>query len=160
MKSGSIDPLKSKWWKVRETGARHFKQPQPFNSIASEVLIYVFCSGTPGLPSITSADIEASSLRVKWIAPADDGGSPITAYRVVILQDRNVTDPDTKELFIEGLNSNTNYTVKIHVRNHVFEGNASSKTFKTTCEGKASSCTFLASVIHWHFLIYRCFFQF
>ena len=145
-----------------ETGARHFKQPQPFNSIASEVLIYIFFSGTPGLPSITSTakDIEASSLRVKWTAPAEDGGSPITAYRVVILQDRNVTNPDTKELFIEGLNSNTNYTVKIHARNYVFEGNASSKTFKTTSEGKASSCTFLASVIHWYFLIVRCFFQF
>ena len=30
--------------------------------------------------------IQASSLTVRWTAPADDGGSPITGYRVVILK--------------------------------------------------------------------------
>ncbi|XP_078381426.1 muscle, skeletal receptor tyrosine-protein kinase-like [Oculina patagonica] len=56
----------------------------------------------PGSPVIvfSSSDIQATSLTVKWTAPADDGGSPITAYRVVILKggteirNENVTDPD------------------------------------------------------------------
>ncbi|XP_022795733.1 opioid-binding protein/cell adhesion molecule homolog isoform X1 [Stylophora pistillata] len=42
----------------------------------------------PGAASIisTEADVQASSLTVRWTAPADDGGSPITAYRVIILK--------------------------------------------------------------------------
>jgi len=42
----------------------------------------------PGSPVIISSatDIQATSLTVKWTAPTDDGGSSITAYRVVILK--------------------------------------------------------------------------
>jgi len=42
----------------------------------------------PGSPVIISSatDIQATSLTVKWTAPTDDGGSSITAYRVVMLK--------------------------------------------------------------------------
>ena len=98
----------------------------------------------PGPPSITSTagDIQATSLTVKWTAPADDGGSPITAYRVVILQgshvikNENVTDSSVREQLIGGLEKNTNYTVKVYSRNYAFEGDASQKLIKTKYEGE------------------------
>ena len=100
-------------------------------------------SEAPGSPSITTTadDIQATSLKVKWTAPADDGGSPITAYRVVILQggkvmkNENVTDSSVRDKFIGGLEKNTYYTVKVYARNYVFEGVAAQKIFKTNYEG-------------------------
>ena len=107
-------------------------------------MVLYFHSEAPGSPSIisTAADIEASSLTVRWTAPAGDGGSPITAYRVVILQgdneiiDQNITDPTVREKLIEKLNRNTNYNVRVYARNFVFEGDAVQKDFKTNFEGK------------------------
>lgn len=97
-------------------------------------------SEAPSSPSIISAaeDIQATSMKLKWTPPVDDGGSPITAYRVVILQDKNVTDPAIRELLIEGLSKNNNYTVKVYARNYVFEGDALPETF--SFEGKSSCC--------------------
>ena len=103
-------------------------------------------SEAPGPPSITStaADIQATSLTVKWTTPTDDGGSPITAYRVVIVKggnetkNENVTNHSLREKFIGGLEKNTNYTIKVYARNYVFEGNAGQKIIKTNYEGKLS----------------------
>ena len=98
----------------------------------------------PGSPSITStaADIQATSLTVKWTATADDGGSPITAYRVVIvkggneIKNENVTYPSVRQRFIGGLEKNTNYTIKVYARNYVFAGDAGQKIIKTNYDGK------------------------
>ena len=84
----------------------------------------------PGSPTIARLDNQATSLIVKWTAPADDGGSPITAYRVVILKggteikNVNITDPDTTNWTSRGLESDTKYTVKVLARKTVFEGPA------------------------------------
>ena len=101
---------------------------------------FIFHPGAPGRPSITltTADVQATSLTVKWTAPADDGGSLITAYRVVITQgstekiNENVTDPNTKELYIGNLNKDTNHAVNVYARNYVFEGDASQKIMKVS----------------------------
>ena len=98
----------------------------------------------PGSPAIISStlDIQATSLTVKWIAPADDGGSPITAYRVVILKtgteikNENITDPGTTSLSVGGLERDTEYIVMVFARNAVFEGPAGEKKVKTKYEGK------------------------
>ena len=95
----------------------------------------------PGFPTIEQLDIEATSLTVKWTAPADDGRSPITAYRVVILKggteikNVNITDPLITSLSVGGLERNTEYTVKVFARNAVFEGSAGEKEVKTKDEG-------------------------
>ena len=96
-----------------------------------------FISAAPGSPIITStaADIQATSLTVRWTAPAD-GGSPITAYQVGILQERNVTDPTGRSLEIGELQKNTHYTVMLSARNYVFNGNTSHKNMKTKFEGE------------------------
>ena len=95
----------------------------------------------PGSPTIARLDIEARSLTVKWTAPVDDGGSPITAYRVVLLKggtetkNVNITDPDTTSWTSRGLEIDTEYTVKVLARNTVFEGPAVEKAVKTKYEG-------------------------
>ena len=84
---------------------------------------------------------------MNWTAPVTDGGSPITAYRVVILtggnevMNRNVTDPGKTSLSVGGLMRDTEYNVKVFARNAVFEGEAAQKTIRTKNEGKMlSSC--------------------
>ena len=78
---------------------------------------------------------------MKWTAPADDGGNPITAYRVVILNGSteinnvNITDPYTTSWNTGGLDIDTDYTVKLFARNAAFEGPAVEKAVKTKYEG-------------------------
>ena len=87
-------------------------------------------------------DIEATSITVRWTKPADDGGSPITAYRVLILrgnteiENRNITDFTTMQLDIGDLTRSTNYTIKLFARNYVFEGKAAEKNIQTKFEGR------------------------
>ena len=82
---------------------------------------------------------------MKWTAPADDGGSPITAYRVVILKtgteikNVNITDPGTKRLSIGGLERDNEYSVIVFARNRVFESIATQKTITTKIKGKISN---------------------
>ncbi|XP_020616013.1 hemicentin-1-like [Orbicella faveolata] len=101
----------------------------------------------PGSPAITQLDIQATSLTATWTAPVDDGGSPITAYRVVILKgsteikNKNITDPGTTSWNSGGLEKNTEYTVKVFARNAVFEGPASERAVKTNYEGVPSAAT-------------------
>jgi len=95
----------------------------------------------PGSPTITKLDIQANSLKVKWTAPIDDGGSPITAYRVVIrnssakIKNENSTDLGITSLSVGGLERNTTYTVRVFARNAVFEGPAAEKKVRTKYEG-------------------------
>ena len=83
---------------------------------------------------------------MKWTAPADDGGSPITAFRVVILKTGTeiiseiITDPSTTGLSVGGLEMDTEYSVKVFARNAVFEGPAGEKKVKTKYEGNKMGC--------------------
>ena len=95
----------------------------------------------PGSPTIAQIDTRATSLTVKWTAPTDDGGSPITAYRVAILKNGteiknvNITDPNTTSWSMRDLERNTEYTVKLFATNAVFEGHALEKAVKTKDKG-------------------------
>ncbi len=108
--------------------------------------MYLLSLEETGSPAIEfpASDIQATSLTVKWTAPADDGGSPITAYRVVILKggaeikNENVTDPGTTSLSVGSLERDTEYSVKVFARNAVFEGTAAQKTIRTKIEGNIS----------------------
>ncbi|XP_022804171.1 fibroblast growth factor receptor 3-like isoform X2 [Stylophora pistillata] len=97
----------------------------------------------PGTPFIVSSEesIQASSLTVRWTAPADDGGSPITGYMAIILKGDaeinsvNVTDPAITSYTFGGLERDTNYAVKVIARNGLFEGDPIVTTLKTNFEG-------------------------
>lgn len=86
--------------------------------------------------------IEATSITVRWTKPADDGGSPITAYRMLILrgnteiENTNITDFTAMQQDIGSLTRSTNYTVKLFARNCVFEGKATEKKIQTKFEGR------------------------
>ena len=98
-------------------------------------------------------DIQATSITVNWTKPTDDGGSPITAYRVLILrgnteiENSNITDLTAMQLDIGGLTKSTNYTIKLFARNYVFEGNASERKIQTKYEGM-KICTMNALRVH------------
>ncbi|XP_022807773.1 tyrosine-protein kinase receptor Tie-1-like isoform X2 [Stylophora pistillata] len=97
----------------------------------------------PGPPIMRSSDegIHGNSLTVRWTAPADDGGSPITGYHVVMLKgdteinNINITDPGTTRYTFGGLERDTNYAVKVFARNAVFEGDPVVAKVKTKFEG-------------------------
>ena len=86
-------------------------------------------------------DIEATSITVRWTKPANDGGSPITAYGALILRDNteiqnwNITDLTAMQLDIGGLTKSTNYTIKLFARNYVFEGKATERKIQTKYQG-------------------------
>ena len=102
----------------------------------------LFCSSSeaPGSPTVT-VDIEATSITVRWTKPANDGGSPITAYGALILrgnteiQNWNITDLTAMQLDIGGLTKSTNYTIKLFARNYVFEGKATERKIQTKYQG-------------------------
>ena len=81
-------------------------------------------------------------MTVKWTEPADDGGSFITAYRVIILKggtevkNVNITDPGITSLSVGDLERDTEYNVKVFARNAVFEGAAAQKTIRTKTNGE------------------------
>ena len=114
----------------------------------------LFCSSSeaPGSPTVT-VDIEATFITVRWTKPADDGGSPITAYRALILRGnteikmRNITNLSVKHLFIGSLSKGTNYTIKLFARNYVFEGKATERKIQTKYKGM-KICTKNALRVH------------
>ncbi|XP_068732590.1 neural cell adhesion molecule 2-like [Montipora capricornis] len=96
----------------------------------------------PESPSLTTndSDIRASSLTVKWTAPVDDGGSPITGYNLVILHGQNVIRNETtsaavREHLVDSLNKSTTYTLRVSAINRVFQGAAIEKRVTTKYEG-------------------------
>ena len=80
-------------------------------------------------------------MTVRWTKPANDGGSPITAYRVLILrgntevENEDITDTSVMHQDIGGLSKSTNYTIMLFARNYVFEGKATERKIQTKYEG-------------------------
>ncbi|XP_066024479.1 uncharacterized protein [Pocillopora verrucosa] len=109
---------------------------------SDEKLIKINQIKKPGKASIKSESvIQATSITIQWTAPADDGGSPITGFQMILQKDGteikkvNITDPGTTSYSFPGLEKNTNYTVKLFSRNFVFEGDPTLWNFKTKFEG-------------------------
>jgi hypothetical protein len=134
--------------------------------VKNDAFVYFFSFiEQPGSPTIilSATDIQATSLTVKWIAPADDGGSPITAYRVVILKGSleikivNISDPDTTRVSVGDLERNTDYNVKVFARNVVFEGAPAQKTITTKMKGKMSSWQLSVSPTNQKIILLPCY---
>ena len=105
-------------------------------------ILLIFFKEPPESPSLTTNDndIRASSLTVKWTAPVDDGGSPITGYNLVILHGQSVIRNETtsaavREYLVDSLNKSTTYTLRVSAMNRVFQGAAIEKRVTTKYEG-------------------------
>ena len=113
----------------------------------------------PGKASIKSSEsvIQATFITIQWTAPADDGGSPITGYRMILqkgeteIENINITDPGTTTYSFRGLQKDTNYTVKLFSRNFVFEGDPTIRRIRTIFEGEESQ------VMSWLCTLHRSF---
>ena len=100
----------------------------------------------PGKASINSSEsvIQATFITIRWTAPADDGGSPITGYLLILQKGETemrkvyITDSGTTSYSFRGLEKNTNYTVKLFSRNFVFEGDPTVRRISTIFEGEES----------------------
>ena len=100
----------------------------------------------PGKASIKSSEsvIQATLITIRWTAPADGGGSPITGYRLILqkgeteIEKDNITDPGTTTYSFRRLEKNTNYTVNLFSRNSVLEGDPTIRTIKTKFAGEES----------------------
>ena len=105
--------------------------------------MFCFRSEAPGSPIIT-LDVQATSVSATWTEP-DNGGSPITGYRLVLLQGDSVIKNESVTNKILSwskgeLMKNTSYTLKVSAKNYVFEGNASEKELTTKYEGTKILC--------------------
>ena len=100
----------------------------------------------PGKASLKSSKsvIQATFMTIQWTAPADDGGSPITGYRMILqkgeteIEKGDITDPGTTSYSFRELERDTNYTVKLFSRNFVFEGDPTIRKISTLFEGEES----------------------
>ena len=115
------------------------------------MLSCTFLLGPPDAPTITTQDkdIQVESLWVKWTPPILNGGSNITEYRVIVLQDRKViinktTTSDKLQYFVDkGLTKSTYYTLRVSALNKVFEGMADEKNVITKYQGEKSYLTLM-----------------
>ena len=88
-----------------------------WNKGSSSFSLHV-CRGTrPAFMASSVEDFQASSLTVRWKARADNGGSLITGYRMIIKGDTErdsvkITDPGTTSHTFGGLERDTNYAIK------------------------------------------------
>ena len=98
----------------------------------------------PGRPiiTLTDEDIGATSLTVRWSAPADNGGRPVRDYRVVFrLQESGQVE---KELIVGGqelhadvgdLEKSTRYRVEVSAINVSGEGPPGTEEVTTKNKG-------------------------
>ena len=97
----------------------------------------------PGRPSITltDRDIEATSLTVRWSAPAGNGGRPVTRYKVVIslLESgrvvKNVIVGLVLHTDVRGLLMSTRYRVEVSAVNVAGAGSPGTEDVTTKYEG-------------------------
>ena len=73
----------------------------------------------PGVPTSVSAVGGNASAQVSFTAPASDGGSPITGYRVTASPGGKTATGASSPLTVSGLTNGTAYTFTVHATNAV-----------------------------------------
>ena len=76
---------------------------------------------------------------MRWTAPANNGGRPVTGYRVRVLQGSTVVKNEVvgnvKELGVGELDVSTNYTLEVYAKNVAGQGPPGRKNVTTNYEG-------------------------
>jgi hypothetical protein len=90
--------------------------------------------GVPGTPTGVTAVAGDGAATVTWSAPADDGGSPITAYTVTSSPDDRTVDVDgsSTSAAVDGLTNDVSYTFTVTATNDWGAGPASDPSAAVT----------------------------
>lgn len=69
----------------------------------------------PTAPVSVTATVDGSSVAVRWSAPADDGGSPVTGYRIALDDGHEITisDPAQSSIVFTWLKEGVTYTARV-----------------------------------------------
>ena len=98
---------------------------------------WAMTSGTPGTTAGAVADLKAApgatpgTINVTWSAPADDGGTPLTGYKILYAQGNNarksmqINNPGATSHTLSGLDSAALYYVWVTATNGAGDGAAS-----------------------------------
>ena len=107
-----------------------------YGSIGRYTLDVVCGAGVPGQVSGLSASSSApTTATATWSAPADDGGSSITGYRVGLVGGGStLVSPGTTSHTFTGLSPETTYTVQVAAVNGEGDGPTSSTQVTTRAE--------------------------
>ncbi|MDQ0821165.1 Ca2+-binding RTX toxin-like protein [Arthrobacter sp. V4I6] len=103
----------------------------PFSAASNAVTPSLLAEATaPGAPAIGTATAGNASATLTWTAPASDGGSPITGYRVQAFAGTTVAATQTVTgnvgtVLVTGLTNGTAYTFDVAAINAVGTGAAS-----------------------------------
>ena len=90
----------------------------------------------PGPPTGVATEAGDSKATITWSAPSDDGGSPITGYRVTTIPASAGCAVTTTTCTIDGLANGTEYVISVVATNAA--GNSEPATATVTPRGTAS----------------------
>ena len=105
----------------------------------------------PGAPAGVAVATGDGELTVSWVAPAADGGNPVTGYVVQWKADGEDYDATREALAasphtVEGLQNGTEYTVRVVAVNEVGRSEPSAEASGTPSRSKASSDATLSAL--------------
>ena len=89
----------------------------------------------PGSPAAVAATPGDARAIITWSVPADDGGSPITGYRVTTIPTSDGCTVTTTTCILDGLTNGREYVVSVVAVNEA--GNSAPATVTVTPRGKA-----------------------
>ncbi len=82
----------------------------------------VLAATVPGAPTIGAISVGNQAVSVSFMAPADNGGSPITSYVVTIENDGRTIVGTSSPILVTGLTNGTSYRFNVAATNAVGTG--------------------------------------
>jgi len=117
----------------------------PAGTSADSGAVTVTPATVPGAPTLTDAIGGDTTATIGFTAPATDGGSPITGYRVSCIAGEKLakrdTGPDARSVLVAGLVNGTAYGCSVAAVNDVGAGAASATQTVTALAAPVSTGT-------------------
>jgi hypothetical protein len=85
----------------------------------------------PGRPTISSTAVGKQSITVSWSKPSDDGGSPVTGYKLVSGTKTLTVGATTTRATITGLTAGRRARVSVQAKNAIGLGAAAYSPYVT-----------------------------